>query len=304
MSVTIAPATHHALYHDWRAALAFCRAIPDAPPAAPTTFHMYWRQQRAGLFRRARPFGRKQALPVKAFFATQDLSRCSLTMWSDGDLSDSEWLRPFVDRIAFREYRPELEVRGTAIEAHPETFRQQDRRVWRDGDLFRILILHRYGGVYVDMDMVLLRSLGPLLDTEFIYQWEDYDGVYNGALMYLCAGSRFGRELIDGVLEIPPANFAWGRDNLVRAVSRGCPITIYPAAFFDAEWQAEQKFVGFKATPSGADLYDGAFAWHWHNQWDAAIEPGSRFERYETLIDRRLVELGILDAAAAGAGRR
>jgi hypothetical protein len=301
VSVDVSPETHYALYHDWRAALDYCRSIPDAPAPAPIVFHMYWREQRSGLFRRERRFGRKQALPVKAFFATQDLERCSLTIWSDRDLSGNEWLRPFAGRIAFREYRPEREARGTALEAHPDVYRQQDRRVWRDGDLFRILVLHNYGGVYVDMDMVLLRGLGPLLDREFIYQWEDYDGVFNGALMHARAGSRFAQELIAGVLEIPPGNFAWGRDNLARAIARGCPITVFPAAFFDAEWQASERFAAFHRTPSSAELYDGAFAWHWHNQWDAAIEPGSRFQRYEARVDRRLAELGIIGGATAGA---
>ena len=85
--ISISPDTHHELYHDWRKALAFCGALPDVSPPEPVTFHMFWRQRRAAFWRKARPFGRKQALPVKAFFATQDLARCSLVLWSDEDLS-------------------------------------------------------------------------------------------------------------------------------------------------------------------------------------------------------------------------
>ena len=58
-----------------------------------------------GFWRKARPFGRKQALPVKAFFATQDLSRCSLVLWSDEDLSGNPWLQPFAPHLTFRIYR-------------------------------------------------------------------------------------------------------------------------------------------------------------------------------------------------------
>ena len=290
----LSQASHPELYRDWRAALRFCRAVQDSPPPGPVTFHMYWRAQRRGFFVRSRPFGRKQALPVKSFFATQDLSRCSLRLWSDDDLSSNEWLRPFADRIDFRTYAPDLEVRGTALERHRELYTEEDSRVWRDGDLFRILALHNYGGVYVDMDVVLLRSLGPLLDREFVYQWEDFLDAYNGAVMHATRGGRFVCELIAGIIELPPGGFAWGRENLRRAIARGCDVTVLPCAFFDAEWQEQHTFSGFARPATLPDLYEGAFAWHWHNQWDATIEDGSRFQLLEARIHRRLVELGIV----------
>jgi hypothetical protein len=292
MRARVLPDLPPELYTDWRAALAFCQAIPDTPPPGPAAFHLYWRQQRGGWFGRPRPFGRKQALPVKSFFATQDLSRCTLTIWSDADLSANAWLRPFRDRIVFRTYRVEQEVRGTALEDRPDVYGAEDRRVWRDGDLFRILVLHNYGGVYIDTDVVLLRGLGPLLDREFIYQWEDFADQYNGAIMHAVRGSAFARELIAGVIELRPGGFAWGRDNLRRAVTRGCDVTVWPCAFFDAEWQEQHVFSGFRRAATPIDPYAGAFAWHWHNQWDASIEDGSRFHLYETQIERRLAARG------------
>jgi hypothetical protein len=291
--MTISPDTHYELYHDWRKALAFCRTLPDVSPREPVTFHMFWRQRREGLWRKKRPFGRKQALPVKAFFATQDRSRCSLGLWSDEDLSDNAWLRPFAPHLTFRIYQPEAEVGGTALADRPDVYRQQDRRVWRDGDLFRILALHNYGGVYVDMDVVLLRSLGVLLGQEFIYQWEGFDGVYNGAVMHLRKGGDFARELIDGVIAIPPGESNWGRDNLRRAVDRGRAITVFPGPFFDTEWQADVDFKPFRNTPTSANLYNGAFAWHWHNRWDEPIQQGSKFQLLEARVEHALLDIGL-----------
>jgi len=253
---------------------------------------MYWRQRRGGFWRKVRPFGRKQALSVKAFFATQDLSRCSLVLWSDENLSGNRWLRPFTSHLTFRVYRPEVEVRGTSLEGMPALFRQQDGRVWRDGDLFRILALHKYGGVYVDMDMVLLRSLGVFLDQEFIYQWDNFDDAYNGALMHLRKGSDFAGELIVGVMAIPPGKSNWGRANLARAIECGLPITVFPSPFFDTEWQADPKFEAFRKTAGSSNLYDGAFAWHWHNRWDDRIQPGSKFQLLEARIDEKLAAMG------------
>jgi hypothetical protein len=291
-AIAVSPETHYELYHDWRKALAFCRRLPDASPVEPVTFHMFWRQRRAGFLRKARPFGRKQALAVKAFFATQDLSRSTLVLWSDDDLSANRRLRPFAPHLIHRIYAPEQEVRGTALERRPELYRVEDHKVWCDGDLFRILALHNYGGVYIDMDMVLLRSIGALLDQEFIYQWDRFDRMYNGAIMHVRKGSTFARMLIDGVIALPPREFNWGRENLRRAVDSGAQITVFPSPFFDTEWQADPKFDPFRRTPTSANLYDGAFAWHWHNRWDAPIEPGSKFQLLEAAVDARLRALG------------
>lgn len=291
----ISPATYPDLYHDWRQAVAFCRTIPNIPPPCPVTFHMFWRQRRPGFWRRVRRFGRKQALPVKAFFATQDRARASLVLWSDEDLSDNEWLSPFARSITFRIYRPELEARGTPLENRPELYRQRDRRVWRDSDLFRVLALHNYGGVYLDMDVVLLRNLGALLAQEFVYQWDDFDNEYNNALIHLKQRGAFTSALLDGILEIPAGSSNWGRANLRRAFGRGVRVGVLPSAFFDTDWQAhhgrEKEFRPFSAQTT-VDIYNGVFAWHWHNRWDDRIEAGSKFEILERQIDEQLRSTG------------
>src|SRR5581483_9349611 len=115
--IALSPATHPELYTDWRQALDFCRALPDAAPSEPITFHMYWREKVGTWWPKVRRFGRKQALPVKAFFATQDLSKCSLVLWSDRDLSRNEWLQPFASRLTLRIYDAETEARGTPLDA-------------------------------------------------------------------------------------------------------------------------------------------------------------------------------------------
>ena len=257
------------------------------------TFHFFWREKNGRFWPKVRRFGRKQALPVKAFFATQDPSMCSLVLWSDQDLSANEWLQPFLPRLTLRIYDPAVESRGTPLEAYPKIYRQRDSRVYRDGDLFRILVLHNYGGVYADMDTVLLRSLGVLLDQEFVYQWDRFDDMYAPALMRLRKGGDFVRELVQGIVEIPPGKYNWGRENVKRAILRGRPITVFPSPFFNTEWQADPGFKPFERTPESANLYDGAFAWHWHNQWDAPIEEGSKFQILEARIGRLLAAKGM-----------
>jgi hypothetical protein len=291
--IAVSPATHYDLYHDWQKALAFCRALPDVGPSEPVAFHMLWRERCGRFWPTVRPFGRKQALPVKAFLATQDLSKCSLVLWSDQDLSANEWLRPWLPAITLRVYDAAREVRGTPLEPHPKIYTQRDSRVYRDGDLFRILILYKYGGLYVDMDTVLLRSLGVFLDQEFLYQWQHFDDMYAPALLRLRRESEFAGELVQGLLEIPPGKYNWGRENMRRAIDRGRSITVLPSPFFNTEWQADPAFEPFRKTPQSANLYDGAFAWHWHNRWEQPIEPGSKFQLLEARIDEMLKAIGL-----------
>jgi hypothetical protein len=284
--------THRELYHDWRAAIAFCRTLPDVSPPEHTPMHLFWRERRGRWSWGRRRFGRKQLLPVKAYLATQDLSMTSLTIWSDTDLTANELLRPWLPYLQTRIYDPEIEVRDTPLERHPAVYRQRDRRVYRDGDLFRILILYKYGGVYADMDTVLLRSLGVFLDQEFVYQWDNFDDKYAPAQMHRRKGGAFVRELVDGLIELAPGKYNWGRENLARAMRRGCRVPVLPSAFFNTEWQADPAHEPFKNTPQSANFYDGAFAWHWHNRWDEPIEAGSKFDRLDQAMDARLLAAG------------
>jgi hypothetical protein len=292
--IDISIETHPQLYRDWRAAIAFCRALPDVAPPAHTPVHMFWREQRGPWSWGRRRFGRKQLLPVKAYLATQDLSLTSLTIWSDTDLTRSEVLRPFLPHLRVSLYDPAREARDTPLAAHPAVYRQRDRRVYRDGDLFRILILHNYGGVYADMDTVLLRSLGVFLDQEFVYQWDNFDDQYAPALMHLRRGGGFVRALVEGVIDLPAGKYNWGRENLGRAMRRGRRVSVLPSAFFNTEWQADPDHEPFKRTPASSNFYDGAFAWHWHNRWDERIEEGSKFDLLDKAMDARLETAGLL----------
>ena len=88
-----------------------------------------------------------------------------------------------------------------------------------------------------------------------------------------------------------------------RAIERGRSITVFPSPFFNTEWQADPAFEPFKNTPQSTNLYEGAFAWHWHNRWEQPIEPGSKFQLLESRIDAQLAGDGRVRPLTA-AGRR
>ena len=137
-------------------------------------FHSYWRVDLA-------PFEARQEWMIKSFFATQDMASSKLILWSNGDLSGNSvlrtWLQRYPDAFELRIADMEVLARGTAMEGS-QLLTSNDAKAWVDGDLLRLLLLWNYGGVWVDMDSLLTRDLGPLLEHEFVTQWDCY-GVHH-----------------------------------------------------------------------------------------------------------------------------
>ena len=137
-------------------------------------YHTYWRVDLA-------PFSEKQEWMLKSYFATQDLRRTRLVLWSNGDLSGNKLLRVWLERFpdAFELGIVDVEElsRGTELEGSP-MLHLNDKKAWVDGDLVRLLLLWQHGGVWVDMDSLFTRDMAPLLEHEFVTQWDCYGSSY------------------------------------------------------------------------------------------------------------------------------
>jgi hypothetical protein len=135
-----------------------------------THFHSYWRTDLA-------PFGERQEWMLKSFFATQDVSSTRFILWSNGDLRGNPILNKYVDAYpeAFAMHVVDVEelAKGTTLE-RSALLTSKDSKAWTDGDLVRLLLLWAYGGVWIDMDSLLTRDLEPLLEHEFVTQWDCY----------------------------------------------------------------------------------------------------------------------------------
>lgn len=133
-------------------------------------YHSYWRDDLAA-------FSERQEWMLKSFFATQNVHSSRLILWSNGDLSGNEviqrWLRRYPDAFTTKTVDYEVLARGTELSGS-ELLRIKDKKAWVDGDLVRLLVLWAYGGVWVDMDSLMTRDLAPLLDQEFVTQWDCY----------------------------------------------------------------------------------------------------------------------------------
>ena len=94
-------------------------------------------------------------------------------MWSNGDLSGNalpaSYVARYPDAFELRVADVHALSRGTPLE-NSSLLSSRDEKAWLDGDLIRLLVVWRDGGVWVDIDTLLTRDLTPLLEHEFLTQ--------------------------------------------------------------------------------------------------------------------------------------
>jgi hypothetical protein len=172
-------------------------------------------------------------------------------------------------------------------------------------DIVRFVVLHLHGGVYLDIDMLLLKDFRPLLlsGVDFAERWGAYSGKgdFNTAVCAIKKMSSlstfFLRQGVRLGLLFHPRIMGW---HLLKA-GRVDELAMLESAAFDQVWP---EFAGARqgeiATPSWTnftqifeadfvddklgkkrpvdELYRGSWAYHMHNQWKVVPEKGSWME--------------------------
>ena len=149
--------------------------IPGVEPEQ-LLYHTYWRSDLI-------PFGERHLATLESFLATQPLSHSKLILWTNGvdTIGNSTFVKPIVekwgDNIEVRQVDMTVLTKGTELDGllnNKDGGGLFDARAWVDGDAVRLLVLWHYGGVWMDMDQVLTRDLHPLVEHEFVTQWDCY----------------------------------------------------------------------------------------------------------------------------------
>jgi len=292
------------LYTDYKKCLSFLQTIDDEDYEYPnelTYFHVY------SEFKNEREF-----LALKSFFATQNLDHCELVVWSDWDISNDPLIAPYKDLALFNVYDPYSEAIGTPLENHSH-LTARDSLHYMQSDLLRILLLWKYGGVWFDMDMVLLRDFKPILDQDYMHMWGIYtDFANDGAMASVVAGrkgSEFSKIFMEELINTPQTHetingsTCWSK-NLFATMYQKNKYTIFPATFFNTEMHMPEGCVELESQWWGKPLEDldqlflETFAWHWHNGGGRLVVnemcEGSKYDLLNKLTDKRLKEKGIL----------
>jgi hypothetical protein len=149
--------------------MRLARSIPSSRFCEPVIFHMFWGKL---------PAAEQAALAILSFLATQDLEFSVLWVWSPlgVDAASDPFFSPFATskHVFFKTFDAFIEAQGTPLEGSyllQATASSTDPRFYLFGEIVRLLVLTRHDGGYVDMDVLLLRNLGPLLGHEFAEQW-------------------------------------------------------------------------------------------------------------------------------------
>ena len=272
-------------------------------PFHETIFHTYWR---ADLL----PFGFKQLATIRSFFATQHPQYTKVYLWSNGDLSDNEYIK-FIqqhvdpDRFQLWHFDAEKLAGGTPIEGHPTLFNANDEMAYLDGDLARLLLLYHFGGMWFDMDSLLIRDMTPLVEREWVLQWDcfiPYSHPYNGAYMHFFKQSPYLCEMLADIAENPiprKKTVSWGsflylktRRKLLQ--HRIPPFEVLPWCLTDPTvCSPENSMPDILAVglPQGAsrewqERLKSIFAFHWHNRWQKT--PGDVFYFLKEQVDAQL----------------
>jgi len=291
------------LYVDYEESLKFLQSLDESLyeyPSETTYFHLYSEIKND-----------LELMAVKSYFATQNLEKTQLILWSDYDVTKNERLKPFRDLINFKVYKPLELAKGTPLEGNNRQLLATDTRHYMMSGMLRFLATYVKGGIWYDMDMILLRDFVPILDQEFAYSWGgvlDFSGFGScAALMGINKGSEHSGICLDEISRAPIRSNTVCRDReLLAGVYRRKPFTVFPTSFFNTEWMINQKYPGlankfqtgwFNKNDYSEQLFPGAFAWHWHNGGGInkyVVQPGSKFHILVSIIDRKLKERNLV----------
>jgi len=238
---------------------------------------------------------------IKSLLATQNLEKINLVLWSDYDVSNSPHLMPYKKYINFKIYDPIKEAKGTVLEDKINYLMAKDSKYYIQSDILRILALHKYGGIWSDMDMIFLRDFKPILDQEYMYQWGniiDFEGFGPcGSILSLKKNSELSNRLINGILNMPIVKNStiFGKD-LFAKLYKEKKYTIFPSSFFNIEWLIDIDASKGWFEESCADdlLFLNCFSWHWHNTGykNKPINYGSKFFKLQQITNKKLKQKG------------
>jgi hypothetical protein len=253
-------------------------------------------------------FGRKQEFCIKSFLCTQPVNS-KVILWLDIDngfqgYERNPHIQTLIKHLEVKAYDPRRETEGTpwADHLHLARFSEGYMELVKRGDAFRFLILYKYGGTYFDLDIMFLQDISPLIHTEFCYAWEKQPYA-NSAIFHLEARSTIATYLMQKCIkkqQVSPWYLFHYEDEELK------DLYVLPCAFFDPIWQGvtidhapldyfpdffrkfDHQFSNKLNIQSYKDFFPGAYAYHWHNEWNTPEHEDSLFGIFEKEFNRLL----------------
>ncbi|KAK4047660.1 hypothetical protein OIO90_006089 [Microbotryomycetes sp. JL221] len=217
-------------------------------------------------------------------------------------------------------------ARDELFERVGSTSTKYDRLTVVLSDMARFVLTHRFGGVYLDADTLLLRDWTEMFNWHgsFAYRWSRLEK-YNTAVLKLQRGSAIGnflfRTAVSNGLDFHPMTISrYTKDARLEGLLLRLPDALFDPAWLNTEYYQRDRppFPYFKrfedffetpkeiaAAPSSVGFqgfFQGAFSYHYHNGWWMPFDSnrnfpdlGSRFQKNERLARGRLLRTKLQD---------
>lgn len=159
-------------------------------------------------------------------------------------------------------------------------------------DVVRYLLLYNYGGCWFDLDCLFLRNFDPIFknyESEVcVYEWEKQNYPNGAIYISLIPNSSKMKKNIEFILK---RNRGWGFQEALLSYDLPLDILVLPCSWFDPSWIPNpynikiQDFLKSQVKEYNFDnFFNGAFCYHWHNQWDNKIEENSIMDQLMLII--------------------
>ena len=163
-------------------------------------------------------------------------------------------------------------------------------------DVVRYLLLYNYGGCWFDLDCFILRSFDPIFKNYekevCVYQWENQNYPNGAIFISLEPKCDKMKNNIDFIIN---RNKGWGFQEAILTYDSELDMLILPCSWFDSDWIKNPYNIGtsnfFKNTEKEYtfdNFFNGAFCYHWHNNWNKPIEDNSIIKQFVQIIKKRL----------------
>ncbi|KAJ7487485.1 glycosyltransferase family 32 protein [Mycena galericulata] len=199
-------------------------------------------------------------------------------------------------------------------------------------DMARFILCHRFGGIYLDADTLLLRDWEELWGWKgaFAYRWSRLEK-YNTAVLHLNKGSALGtflfRTALKNDLDFHPMTVSrYVKEAHLEGLLLRLPDALFDSAWLGTEYYQRDRppqpfftdFGDFFDTPLASSaaphalgfdgFFKGAFSYHFHNYWWKPFDParnwpdlGPRFSAGEQKA--RAAIRDVANAAALAEGK-
>lgn len=149
-------------------------------------------------------------------------------------------------------------------------------------DKWRFEILHKFGGIYFDLDILFLRDISWFANygKPIVQEGFPEKGVFNSAIAYYPANHNDLRLLLSRV----------GRDSLgwtklfeIQKVSSEYEADLIGNSLTDRGWTGLGPGCDSFFSDKGLapDCFGDSFVYHWHNRWNKSVhEPGTLVNHY------------------------